>query len=322
MIHAEILRGLWQEFSSQFNRAYETSEDLNVEAFVTSMSLSTETMRFDFLKSDHQFEKWKGQRTFKQLDNAKYVVGYEEWHWGLKVLRRDIINATVGPLSLQAFNGGKEAAKLKPRICTDALQNGGDSTSLCYDGQPFFDTEHPVGEDGDISLVSNYYDGGGASAASPWYLMDLSRGIKPIIHLEREAVRFYSFTNLTDPNVFFNKEFLFAADASMGTGYGLWQTCFRSEATPTVNKIRALDFAMRDLRGDIKDENGRRPKLGIKPTHIVYGATQRDRIKMLINSPQLAGNWDSDVLSFGASDTLKPNPLYNQYTLQEVSWLP
>lgn len=322
MINAEILHVLWMELSNKFQGAYDTSEDTDVSLFTTSMPLSTRSMRFDFLKDDHEFKKWSGQRTFKQLDNAKYELSYEEWEWGLQVLRRDIIDHMVGPYSMNAFSAGRAARLLVPRLVTNALQDGADSTALCYDGQPFFDTEHPVGNDGDISLVSNYYNAGETAADSPWYLMDLSRPIKPIIHLEREAAKFYSFTNLTDPNVFLNKTFLFAADASHGTGYGLWQTCFRSEIDPTVNKVRAIDFAMRDLRADNKNEDGRRRKLGIRPTHLVYGAGQRDRIEMLIKSPQLPGDWDTDPLDFGATDTMKPNPLYNRYILKEVSWLP
>lgn len=331
MINAEILHVLWLELSSQFAGAYKDGEDADVDAFVSSMSMSTRSMRFDFLKDDHEFRRWSGQRTFNQLDNAKYEVTYEEFENGLRVLRRDIIDHMVGPYSMQAFSLGNSARLLKPRLVADALDGGTASTALCYDGQPFFDTQHPVGNDGDITLVSNFIGGGassgsgsgdGGSVSSPWYLMDLSRPVKPVLFLTREAPRFYSFTSLTDPNVFYNKEFLFAADASVGTGYGLWQTCFRCEDTMTVNAVRAIDFAMRDLRGDNKNEAGRRKKLGIKPTHLVYGAANRDRAKMLIQSPQLAGNWDSDVLDFGATDTLKPNPLYNQYQLKEVSWLP
>ena len=332
MINADILHVLWLELSQKFADSYKDGEDKEVDGFVTSMPLKSLTMRFDFLKDDHEFRKWVGQRTFHQLSNVKYEVGYEEYENGLRVLRRDIINHIVGPYSIEAFNLGNSARLLKPRLVSEALDNGADSTSLCYDGQPFFDTQHPVGNDpSDLTLVSNYIggtgsngsgSGDGGSVDSPWYLMDLSRPIKPIIFLEREPVRFYSFMDLKDPNVFNIKEFLFAADASCGTGYGLWQTCFRCEDTMTVNSVRAIDFSMRDLRGDNKNENGRSNNLGIKPTHLVYGASNRDRAELLVRSAQLPGDWDTDVVDFGATDTMKPNPLYNKYQLLEVSWLP
>lgn len=322
MLNSDILHVLWLELNSQFQNAYGLGEDATVDQFVTSMPLSTLTMRFDFLKGDPEFRKWSGQRTFHQLDNSKYEVSYDDYENGLRVLRRDIINNIVGPYSIQSFSLGQQAKYLKPKLCAAALDAGSASTSLCFDGQPFFDVSHPVGEGDDVTLVSNYIGSGGASAASPWYMMDLSRPIKPIIHLEREPVRFYSFTDLKDQNVFNNREFLFAADASQGTGYGLWHSCFRIEDTATVQKILDTDFAMRDLRGDKKDEHGRRPKLGIKPTHIVYGATNRVRMFQL-QQATIASTWTTDPnTSPGATDTQKPNPIAGKYTFQEVTWLP
>jgi phage major head subunit gpT-like protein len=61
-------------------------------------------------------------------------------------------------------------------------------TALCYDGQPFFDTEHPAPDDNgpiesggrNFRLVSNMDDGGG-SPGPTWYLLDTSRPIKPPI---------------------------------------------------------------------------------------------------------------------------------------------
>lgn len=332
MLNADILKVLWLELNSQFNGAYQSGEDTECGPWVTKMNLTTESMRFDFLGDDHEFRKWAGQRTFHQIRSFKYQVSYEDFEDGLRVLRRDIINNTISGASFSAKSLGLAAKRLAPRLCAEALDNGADSTSLCYDGQPFFDTEHPVGDGDDITLVSNFIGGSGSdgsgsgdggAVSSPWYMMDLSRAIKPIISLEREAVRFYSFTNLEDPNVFNNKEFLFAADATHGAGYGLWQTCFRCEDTPTVQKILDIDFAMRDLRGDNKDENGRRKKLAIKPTHIVYGASQRVRMAQL-QQPNISFTWTADPGSApGATDTMKPNPLARTpYTFQEVSWLP
>lgn len=68
-------------------------------------------------------------------------------------------------------------------------------TETCYDGQYFFDAEHPIpdetgtvtGEDGrKVRLVSNMQEGTGA----PWFLLDTSRSIKPLIWQARAPMTF------------------------------------------------------------------------------------------------------------------------------------
>lgn len=320
MINAEILDTLWRELSSQFQGAYRNGEDATVETFVTSMPLRTRTMRFDWLGDSHEMRKWVGPRITRQLKSFEYEVSYEEYELTHEVKRRDVIDNILGPYSLSAFSGGEGARLLKPRLVSEALDGG--KTGLCYDGQPYFDDEHPVGEDGDQILVSNIYGEGGNQAAHPWYLMDLTRVVKPIIALTREEATFVSYQNLSDPSVFNNKQFIFGCQKSMGTAYGLWQTAARCEADLTVAQLIAIRLAMRAITGDNKNENGRRKLLGINPTHIVYGASNADRVEALINSPQIAGTFTADPLAPGAADTLKQNPVYKAFTPVMVSWLP
>lgn len=318
MINADILHILWKQLSKRFEEGFGAGEDKNVDSFVTTMPLGTATMRFDWLGDFHEMRKWVGPRIFKQLESKTYEAGYDEYEVSHRVKRRDIRDNTVGMYDMQAFEGGRGAALLKPRLVCEALDNG--TTGLCYDGQPFFDDEHPIGEDGDESLVSNYYDAGGAQAAHPWYLADLSRGLKPIIALDREAPTYVSFQNLSDPSVFYNKEFLFGANASMGTAYGLWQQMIRCEADVTVDKLLALRLAMTEFRGDFKNEAGRRKKQGFNATHIIYGASNRDRIETILNNQQIT-TFSGNPLAPGGTDTGKQNPAYKAFTPLCVSWL-
>jgi phage major head subunit gpT-like protein len=278
-------------------------------------------MRFDWLGDSYEMREWVGPRIARQLKSFEYEVTYKEYELTHKVLRRDVIDNIIGPYNMAAFSGGTGAALLKPRLVSEALADG--TSVVCYDGQFFFDTDHPVGEEGDAITVSNYFNAGGAQAAHPWYLMDLSasRAVKPIIALTREEAQYVSYQNLSDPSVFYNKEYIFGAQKSMGVAYGLWQTAARCEADITVNKIIEIDTAMSAYTGDNKNENGRRKKLGIKPTHIVFGRSQRERVKALLGSP-LITTYSGDVMVPGATDSAKQNLIYGSYIPVEVSWLP
>lgn len=63
-----------------------------------------------------------------------------------------------------------------------------------------------------------------------WYLMDLSKPIKPIIFQRRKSPQFVSFTNPTDSTVFENKKFKYGVDSRGAAGYGVWFTALKASA--------------------------------------------------------------------------------------------
>lgn len=318
MINNEIIESLFLELSSQFYNAFRQGEDPAAEALSTRLKMNTKTVDFSWLGDQPEMRKWVGQRVIRQLKNFRYSASYEEFELTLAVKKMEILDNNLSHYSIQSFSGGEGARLLKPRLIAEAI-NSGDS-QLCYDGQNFFDTGHQVGDDGDLATVSNLLNDGGSSAANPWYMADLSRGIKPIFYLDRLAPEFQSFTSMNDMHVFMNKEFLFGCSSAAGTAYGLWQTMFRNELLPTATEILATEFAMTEQRSDTKNEDGRRKYLGIKPTHIICGPALKQRMEALLNSPQIT-DLGGNPLAPGATDTLKPNPVYGKFQLIVNSWL-
>jgi phage major head subunit gpT-like protein len=61
-----------------------------------------------------------------------------------------------------------------------------------------------------------------AGAPTTWYLMDVSRAIKPLISQVREAPDFVSMTAPDSDNVFNRDEYVFGSKARGAAGYGLW----------------------------------------------------------------------------------------------------
>jgi phage major head subunit gpT-like protein len=58
--------------------------------------------------------------------------------------------------------------------------------------------------------------------ATTWYLLDVSRPIKPLIFQRRMAPQFVKKTEITDDNVFFGKKFIMGVDSRDVGGYGTW----------------------------------------------------------------------------------------------------
>lgn len=70
-----------------------------------------------------------------------------------------------------------------------------------------------------------------ADKPSAWFLMVTKRALKPILYQVRRPIKFQSFTNEHDPNVFLNKEYLYGADGRDNVGFGFWQMAYGSTGT-------------------------------------------------------------------------------------------
>lgn len=119
-------------------------------------------------------------------------------------------------------------------------------TTNCYDGQYFFDIDHPVGPQGQETSVSNFQAGGG----SAWYLLDTSKVIKPFIVQKRRAYAFVSKTNPTDDNVFEKNEYVWGCDGRLNVGFGMWQQAYASKAVLDVTNYAAARTAMMGFKAD------------------------------------------------------------------------
>ncbi|HFH4124943.1 TPA: Mu-like prophage major head subunit gpT family protein, partial [Pseudomonas aeruginosa] len=87
---------------------------------------------------------------------------------------------------------------MHPAELVYALLSGG-FTQTCYDGQYFFDTDHPVtSAAGNEVSVSNFQGGSG----TPWFLLDTTRIMKPLILQKRKDYNFVTMDAEKDENVF------------------------------------------------------------------------------------------------------------------------
>lgn len=196
----------------------------------------------------------------------------------ISVGRDDISDDNLGIYDPMFVEMGQSVAALPDQLVWGALKGG--ISQPCYDGQNFFDTEHPViGEDGNVTLVSNYQ----AGAGPVWYLLSTKRSLKPIIFQEREAAKFVALDNPNDANVFRNKEFLYGSDGRWNVGYGFWQMAYASGATLNAANYATARSTIMGMKGD-----GGRP-LGLMPDLLVVAPGQESAARKLLNSEYGAG---------------------------------
>ena len=185
------------------------------------------------------------------------------------------------------------AAKAHPDEMVFALLKAG-LTTTCYDGQNFFDTDHPLYPNSDgtgtATSVSNYQAGTGPA----WYLLDVSRAIKPIIFQKRRNYDLKAMTKIDDEAVFMQDVYRYGVDARVNTGFGLWQFAYCSKAPLTADNYAAARAAMKDFKAD-----GGRP-LGVRPGLLVVPSSLEGAARKLVVKDAEGGNeWagTAEVLS-------------------------
>ncbi|WP_140918184.1 Mu-like prophage major head subunit gpT family protein [Limnobaculum xujianqingii] len=98
---------------------------------------------YSWLSNFPAMRKWVGDKVLKALSAFKYTVVNDDWEATIWVDRNDLEDDQTGQYALQAKSAGESGAQLPDDIVFDLVNTA--FNSVCYDGQYFFDTDHPMG---------------------------------------------------------------------------------------------------------------------------------------------------------------------------------
>lgn len=257
-----LVQALYTGWRGDFQAGMTTAEPQwdKVAMVVNSTSKSN---TYGWLGKAPMLREWIGDRVINDIQAHGYSITNKTWESTIGVDRDDIEDDNVGVYS-PLFQELGRAVAVQPDQLVYGLLAAGTST-LCFDGQNFFDTDHPVYPNADgtgtAASVANWDDNAGSGTA--WYLLDTSRAIKPLILQERRKAALQSMTKLDDEAVFTSNEFRFGADVRRNVGFGLWQLAYGSRKELNSDNLWAAIEAMRGFEAD----GGQ--KLGVKPTRLV-----------------------------------------------------
>jgi len=281
IINKANLAGMFTAFKTAFRQAL-TTTPAQWQKVATLVPSTTKEEKYAWLGQWPRLRKWVGDRVIKSLAAHDYTLKNEKFESTVSVPRDDIEDDVYGVFT-PLFSEMGNAAATHPDELVFALLTSGFS-AVCYDGQYFFDTDHPVGNDETgITSVSNMQSGAG----NPWYLLDTSRSIKPLIFQRRRDYNLNSLQDESDQNVFMRDEYLYGIDARVNAGFGLWQLAFGSKATLDEANYDAAVAAMMAFKSD----EGR--PIGIKPNLLVCGPSNRAAAKKVIEKATLANGEDN-----------------------------
>jgi phage major head subunit gpT-like protein len=295
IINRANLSALFIAIKTAFNKGLKDTTTY-WQKIATLVPSTTKEEKYAWLGQFPRMQEWLGDRQIKNLAAHDYSVKNKKFESSVAIPRDDLDDDTHGVFT-PLFEEMGYAASTHPDELVFTLLAAG-FTGLCYDGQFFFDTDHPVGnEDNGVASVSNMQ----AGAGSPWFLLDVNRPLKPIIFQRRRDYAIKSMTKEDDENVFMRDEYRYGVDARVNAGFGLWQLAFGSKATLNAANFKAARSAMKSLKSD----EGR--PLNVMPKLLVVGASNEAAAEDLIKIRDLPGGGT--------------NPLYNAVEVLVVPWL-
>lgn len=154
LINKAVLAAVFLNLKTEFNNALKTEGPMwdKIAMRITSTSSQNE---YKWLDQWPAMRKWVGEKVIKALSAHSYTIVNDDWEATVEVDRNDIEDDNLGLYGTQARASGESARDLPDQIVFDLVNEG--FTSKCYDGQNYFDTDHPVVNPatGDPASVSN-----------------------------------------------------------------------------------------------------------------------------------------------------------------------
>lgn len=219
-----------------------------------------------------------GDRHVHNLSMSDYTIKNKKFELTVGVPEDKVEDDQYGVYAPLMESLGFSAAQHPDELIWELLAAGFETK--CYDKQYYFDTDHPVKlADGSIVSVSNMQAGGG----NPWFLLDTSRPLKPLILQRRRHPRFIKKDRPEDDNSFFSGKLIYGVDDRKNVGYGFWQMAYGSKAALTPDNF---DLGV-NVMGGFKNDFGK--PLGLQPKILVVGNSNRSASLAVIEKENLAG---------------------------------
>lgn len=283
IVNQGSLTTLWTAYNAAFHEGFgQAPTDHEMIARVIASSTAIE--EYGWLGEVDDLREWVGERVIGDLTSYGYTIRNRKFERTIAVKRDEIEDDQHGQYGARFRSLGDAAARHPCRLVFDALLNG--FTRDCYDGQYFFDDDHPAQGQPNQSNVT-------AGGMAAWFLLDLSRYMRPIILQRRSEYELQRMDRMDDEGVFMRDEYRYGVRGRCNVGYGLWQLAHGSKAQLNAENYERAAVAMMELRNDVGAE------MGVTPTHLVVPPSLKHEglqlLKATHDSQGASNVWMGDV---------------------------
>ena len=266
IISDATLNNLRTTVRGEFKIAFQNANANSLyKKLATEIKSASKTNTYGWLSKFPQMREWVGDRVVKSMAESSYAIENKKYEATLGVDRADIEDDNLGQYSTIAQSMGQEANDFLDRKVAALLKDGFEA--LCYDGQKFFDEEHPVYANpdgtGTKSLVSNIFKKTDSDSGASWFLVSLNRPLKPFVLQQRTGMEMESITDTKNDTVFTKDLYQYGIRWRGNFGYGLWQQAVASKAALDADNFEAALAQAQKFKRDGGDP------MGIRPTALV-----------------------------------------------------
>lgn len=282
IVSSALINALRTGYSREFETA-KAKAPTQWASIATRVPSGNTSNTYGWLGQFPKLREWTGDRVFNSIKEYGYTVTNKLYEATVDIPRTAVEDDELGTYTPLFQEMGYAAATHPDEIIFGLLKNG--NTELCYDGKPFFTNDHPVYPNvdgtGTVQTISNLL----APSSSPgtsWYLLDVSRPLRPFIFQERTTPELQVVTNPDNDTVFMKDKIPYGIRYRCNGGYGFWQQAVQSTHPLDTD---SFELALLTLQGFTAD-GGRPLGLGFggKPgTLLVVPPTlQADARKVLV----------------------------------------
>lgn len=282
-----LLDALFKGYRAEYQKAFSGGQAKTAwQKVATLVPSSTSGNIYPWLGKFPALREWVGERVLQNMATHGYAIENKKFEGTVPISRSSVEDDQAGVFMPMFTEMGQAAARHPDKLVFNLLKAG--FTTECYDGQNFFDTEHPVYPNADgtgtPALVSNM-DVPATDPGPTWFLLDVSRAIKPLIFQERTKPE---LTSKTDPNnsdhVFNHDEYVHGVRYRCSAGFGFWQMAYASRQPLTPENYAKARAAM----GLFKADGGE--LMEIEPGMLVVPASLEAPARKLLVKDENGGN--------------------------------
>lgn len=143
IVNKASLSALFVSMSAIFNGAF-AAAPAQWEKIAMRAPSTTGQNDYAWLANFPKMRPWIGDKYIKNLEGFKYSVANRSFEATIAVKRDDMDDDALGMVPAQTQQAGYSAKQWPDEMVFDVVNAG--FSSLCFDGQYFFDTDHGVGE--------------------------------------------------------------------------------------------------------------------------------------------------------------------------------
>jgi phage major head subunit gpT-like protein len=149
----QLLVSFFQQLDMRYQAGYARRKQYYTE-FAEVCPSGTRQNVYSWLAEMPGLRKWVGAKLARNIAARAYALINDDWEDTYSIDRNDVEDDVAGVYGRREELLGDAASRWPDDLVTDALIKG--TTQLCFDGQFFFDTDHPVDlDDASQGIYSN-----------------------------------------------------------------------------------------------------------------------------------------------------------------------